>query len=57
MNLKQVLKITLLIAILAEEIKRVGRKRNCKINIDADIEDLTKKINKVNANNVGKFLF
>ncbi len=57
MNLNQALKITLLIVILVEETKSVGRKRNCKINIDADIEDLTKKINKVNANNVEKFLF
>ncbi|MDK9870636.1 MAG: hypothetical protein L0L09_10280 [Staphylococcus equorum] len=45
MNLKQVLKITLLIVILAEEIKSVGKNKNYRLNIDTDelVEKLSKK--------------
>ncbi|MDW3933046.1 hypothetical protein QI291_10555 [Staphylococcus saprophyticus] len=48
MNLKQALKITLLIVILAEEIKSVLRKTDNESS-KIDINKLTKQINKANA--------
>ena len=44
MNLKQALKITLLIVILAEEIKSVRKNKNYRLNIDTD--ELVEKISK-----------
>ncbi|MGW7932150.1 hypothetical protein ACWEWU_10875 [Staphylococcus xylosus] len=55
MNLKRALKITLLIVILAEEIKSATKQNLYKVSLDVDsskilekIEDITKQVNKVN---------
>lgn len=47
MNLKQVLKITLLIVILAEEIKS-AIKKDYKVKVDIDTDELVKKLSQKN---------
>ncbi|MEB7752221.1 hypothetical protein [Staphylococcus pseudoxylosus] len=44
MNLKQALKIILLIVILAEEIKSVKKNKNYRLNVDIDTNELIKKL-------------
>ncbi|WP_180374650.1 hypothetical protein [Staphylococcus saprophyticus] len=50
MNLKQALKITLLIVILAEEIKSVVKKPNYSIKMNLDNEILKKTVDEYLSN-------
>lgn len=53
MNLKQVFKITLLIVILAEEIKSaIKRDNNYKLNVDIDTNELVKKLSQKRKNDI-----
>ncbi|MCY1564141.1 hypothetical protein NW133_12380 [Staphylococcus pettenkoferi] len=54
MSKLQLIKIALLIVILAEEIKSVGKKSDNELS-KIDIKKLTKQINKVNAKDASNY--